>query len=83
MKKLWVPQLKPIFLMIFQGSHGFMTSHRWHDTVGAFIDVEASGTGGFGKLFELAVYGIENVLKYHKYVCSECIHFFLKFAVNP
>ncbi|KAL8532662.1 hypothetical protein ACS0TY_009029 [Phlomoides rotata] len=29
------------------GSHGFMTTHRWRDTFGAFINVEASGTGGF------------------------------------
>lgn len=34
--------------MTFQGSHGFMTTHRWRDTIGAFIDIEASGTGGFG-----------------------------------
>ncbi|GFP88378.1 endoplasmic reticulum metallopeptidase 1 [Phtheirospermum japonicum] len=29
------------------GSHGFMTTNRWRDTIGAFINVEASGTGGF------------------------------------
>lgn len=36
--------------MILQGSHGFMTTHRWRDTIGAFVDVEASGTGGTGKI---------------------------------
>ncbi|CAL5427652.1 unnamed protein product [Camellia sinensis] len=30
------------------GSHGFMTSHKWCDTIGAFINVEASGIGGLG-----------------------------------
>lgn len=44
------------FLILFQGSHGFMTTHRWRDTVGAFINIEATGTGGFGKLFKLPVY---------------------------
>ncbi|CAL5391309.1 unnamed protein product [Camellia sinensis] len=29
-----------------KGSHGFMTSHKWRDTIGAFINVEASGTRG-------------------------------------
>ncbi|KAH0991909.1 hypothetical protein GBA52_003392 [Prunus armeniaca] len=28
------------------GSHGFMKTHKWRDTIGAFINVEASGTGG-------------------------------------
>ncbi|KAG6766299.1 hypothetical protein POTOM_030373 [Populus tomentosa] len=28
------------------GSHGFMTTHKWRDSVGASINVEASGTAG-------------------------------------
>lgn len=36
------------FYIIFQGSHGFMMTHKWRDSIGAFINVEASGTGGPG-----------------------------------
>lgn len=36
-------------LLMLKGSHGFMKTHRWHDTIGAFVNVEASGTGGPGK----------------------------------
>ncbi|KAK8936782.1 hypothetical protein KSP39_PZI012448 [Platanthera zijinensis] len=28
------------------GSHGFVKTHKWSDTVGAFINLEASGSGG-------------------------------------
>ncbi|KAL3818686.1 hypothetical protein ACJIZ3_004591 [Penstemon smallii] len=49
----WIPPRPVIFLfngaeeLFMLGSHGFMTTNRWRDTIGAFIDVEASGTGGF------------------------------------
>ncbi|KAK6116593.1 hypothetical protein DH2020_049699 [Rehmannia glutinosa] len=49
----WIPPRPIMFLfngaeeLFMLGSHGFMTTDRWRDTIGAFINVEASGTGGF------------------------------------
>lgn len=49
----WIPPRPVIFLfngaeeLYMLGSHGFMTTHRWRDTIGAFINVEASGTAGY------------------------------------
>nr|KJB23722.1 hypothetical protein B456_004G111600 [Gossypium raimondii] len=31
-----------------EGAHGFMRTHKWRDSIGAFINVEASRTGGPG-----------------------------------
>ena len=43
--------LKSVWLiMMSQGSHGFMTTHKWRDSVGASINVEASGTAGPGRI---------------------------------
>ncbi|GAV66496.1 Peptidase_M28 domain-containing protein [Cephalotus follicularis] len=48
----WVPRRPIIFLfngaeeLFLLGAHGFMKTHRWRDSIGASINVEASGTGG-------------------------------------
>ncbi|XVE85307.1 hypothetical protein DITRI_Ditri17bG0081100 [Diplodiscus trichospermus] len=48
----WVPP-RPIILLFngaeevfLLGAHGFMRTHKWRDSIGASINVEASGTGG-------------------------------------
>ncbi|XP_078441652.1 Zn-dependent exopeptidases superfamily protein [Wolffia australiana] len=48
----WIPPQPLVFLfngaeeIFLLGSHGFMKSHEWASTLGAFINVEATGTGG-------------------------------------
>ena len=37
-----------ILICLFQGSHGFVKSSKWIDTVAVFINIEASGSGGPG-----------------------------------
>ncbi|XP_011041497.1 PREDICTED: endoplasmic reticulum metallopeptidase 1-like isoform X1 [Populus euphratica] len=48
----WIPPRPIIFLfngaeeLFMLGAHGFMKTHRWRDSIGASINVEASGTSG-------------------------------------
>ncbi|RVW24504.1 putative endoplasmic reticulum metallopeptidase 1 [Vitis vinifera] len=37
------------------GAHGFMKTHKWSDTIGAFINIEASGTGGLDLFINLLI----------------------------
>jgi len=43
--------LLPCSMMFNQGSHGFIKAHAWNSSIGAFINIEASGSGGTGIIF--------------------------------
>ncbi|TYH58787.1 hypothetical protein ES332_D08G178500v1 [Gossypium tomentosum] len=39
-------------MFVDKGAHGFMRTHKWHHSIGAFINVEASGTGGLDLVYQ-------------------------------
>ena len=43
------------FMFLNQGSHGFIKTHKWNNTIGAFINIEASGSGGAGIISHLSL----------------------------
>jgi len=43
--------LLPYSMMFNQGSHGFIKTHTWNSSISAFINIEASGSGGTGIIF--------------------------------
>ena len=47
---LYIKKSIVCLLLMFQAAHGFMKTHKWRDTIGAFINVEASGSGGPGRI---------------------------------
>lgn len=42
-------------MLFYQGSHGFIKTHRWNRTISAFINIEASGSGGTGIILYLFI----------------------------
>ncbi|XP_024388357.1 uncharacterized protein [Physcomitrium patens] len=48
----WIPPAPLVFLfngaeeVFLLGAHGFITAHRWKDSIGAVINIEASGASG-------------------------------------
>jgi len=45
----------PSSILFNQGSHGFIKTHRWNRTISAFINIEASGSGGTGIILYLFI----------------------------
>jgi hypothetical protein len=43
-----IKELSLSLMLLNQGSHGFIKTHKWNSTIGAFINIEASGSGGAG-----------------------------------
>lgn len=50
-------------MLLNQGAHGFIKTHKWNSTIGAFINIEASGSGGAGIISYLSLFYLFEIVR--------------------